>query len=508
MSTVRTLSCVLPLAALMGLSGCFETKDPTSPAPSPTPAPTAPPPTAISSLGVDGWAATGGGTTGGHGATAEKTYTVTNRNELIQALYGGTATIDEDGSFSGTLDTSPKIIYIDGTISLNVNRELEEQTADDYILGSCASETYGYESEEALWEDYYAAFRPSVWGLEDEVSGTPEDARDCAADQQNRVVRLIVPSNTSLLGMGDDAKLVNGGLRIGNSSSNRTSNIVIRNIAFEDAFDFFPQWDPTDSTGRWNSNYDLIWIEYADNVWIDHSSFSDGDRTDNEFPSVWDETVDGVDYSDDTFKLQHHDGLVDITRSANLVTVSYNLFAEHDKTTLIGGTDTPNVERENPRALKVTFHHNIYRNVTQRMPRVRYGMVHIYNNFYFGSVDAAAYPFSQAWFAGQSSKIYAENNVFLIGGGTVEDVAGGGVSETQTGRCLALDYSVEECSTTFYDAGTILNEQPVDVAAYVFTRSDAIGPTMWDPANYYEYDLDPTEGLIQQLNESVGPGNI
>jgi len=509
MSPVRTLACVLPLAAVIGLSGCFDGEEATSPAPSPTPSPTATAtPSAISSLGADGWAATGAGTTGGDGASAAKTYTVTNRNELIQALYGGTATIEEDGTFSGTLDESPKIIYVSGTISLNVNRALEEQSADDYIQGSCASETYGYDSEGALWEDYYAAFRPSVWGLDDEVSGTPEDARNCAAGQQGRVVRLIVPSNTSLLGMGEDARIVHGGLRIGNNQSDRSENIVIRNIGFEDAFDFFPQWDPTDSTGRWNSNYDLIWIEYADNVWIDHSSFTDGDRTDNEFPSVWDETVDGVDYSGSAFKVQHHDGLVDITRSGNLVTVSYNLFAEHDKTTLIGGTDTPNVERENPRALKVTFHHNVYRNVTQRMPRVRFGMVHIYNNFYFGSRQVSAYPFSQAWFAGQSSKIYAENNVFLIGGGSVENVASGSVSSTQTGRCLALNYSAEECATTFYDAGTILNDQPVDASAYVFTRSDAIGETTWQPSTFYQYDLDSTEGLIAQLVGEAGPGKL
>ena len=65
----------------------------------------------ISSLGVTGWAATGTnnlggtGTTGGHGAAAAKIYTVSTRAGLIQALYGNTATIKTNGTFTGTLDT-------------------------------------------------------------------------------------------------------------------------------------------------------------------------------------------------------------------------------------------------------------------------------------------------------------------------------------------------------------------------------------------------------------------
>jgi pectate lyase len=34
-------------------------------------------------------------------------------------------------------------------------------------------------------------------------------------------------------------------------------NVIIRNLTFEDAFDCFPQWDPTDgASGNCNSQYD------------------------------------------------------------------------------------------------------------------------------------------------------------------------------------------------------------------------------------------------------------
>ncbi|HVF94937.1 MAG TPA: pectate lyase, partial [Sphingomonas sp.] len=121
-----------------------------APTPTPTPAPTSTPtPPPLGSLGADGWAATSTGTTGGNGAVAAKTYTVTNRNELIQAIYGGTATIAADGSFTGTLDAEKKIIYVRGLISLNVDQSLRELTADDYVKSSCASTQYGFGSEAA-----------------------------------------------------------------------------------------------------------------------------------------------------------------------------------------------------------------------------------------------------------------------------------------------------------------------------------------------------------------------
>jgi len=32
----------------------------------------------------------------------------------------------------------------------------------------------------------------------------------------------------------------------------------------------------------------------------------------------------------------------------------------------------------------VTFHHNRFSNVTERAPRVRFGRVHVFNNYYEG----------------------------------------------------------------------------------------------------------------------------
>jgi pectate lyase len=487
-------------------SGSVDTPTPT---PTPTPSPTATPtPTPVGSLGAKGWATVSGGTDGGNGATAAKTYTVTNRSELIQALHGGTAVIAADGSYTGTLDDARKVIYVKGAISLNQDGALNERTADSYVAGSCANATYKFATEAALWSAYTAAYRPSVWGLSAAVSGDPESARACAATAQRNVVMINVPSNTSIIGMGKDAKLTHGNLVLGRSSSAPVNNVVVRNISFEDAFDFFPQWDPTDSTGRWNSAYDLISVQYAAHVWIDHNRFSDGDRTDDKFPSVWNETVNGVDYAGGDFKVQHHDGLVDLTRNANYATVSANIFENHDKGMLVGGTDTTSATAENPTVLRITYHDNWFRNIRQRAPRVRFGMVHVFNNFYEGALTGGTYPFSVAWTVGQSSKILAENNLFQIPDAAVSKLFSFSVSSARTAACVTAGYTTAECATTFRASGTLLNGTAVDVQSAVLAANSAVTAGTWNATDFYAYELVAGGDVAARVQRTAGPGTL
>ena len=122
--TMRWRLSLATTAEALTLTGCGDETNEQPPAASAPVASVPMPTTLITSLGATGWASTNGGTTGGTGATTAKTYTVSNRNDLIQALYGNAATIADDGGVTGTLDNSPKIIYIFGTINLNVDRLL------------------------------------------------------------------------------------------------------------------------------------------------------------------------------------------------------------------------------------------------------------------------------------------------------------------------------------------------------------------------------------------------
>uniref|UniRef100_A0A0D9V7J7 Pectate lyase n=1 Tax=Leersia perrieri TaxID=77586 RepID=A0A0D9V7J7_9ORYZ len=71
------------------------------------------------------------------------------------------------------------------------------------------------------------------------------------------------------------------------------------------------------------------------------------------------------------------DGLLDVTRGSTDVTVSRCRFSAHDKAVLIGSS-SGHVE---DRRIRVTIHHCLFDGTRQRHPRVRFGRVHLYNNY-------------------------------------------------------------------------------------------------------------------------------
>ncbi len=466
---------------------------------------------------ANGWASVGTnnlghtGTTGGVTADAAHTYTVTNRNELLAALYTNLV-INNDGSFTGTVDSTPKIIYIDGTINLNMNKALVEQTEADYVCpidGASIKVAYTF-------EDYKNFYDPNgSWGAA-VPSGDWENARVCAANKQKAVVQIKVGSNTTIIGKNNNAKIVRGHVRL----SPPYDNIIIRNVHFEDAFDMFPQWDPTDSGGRWNSAYDNISIDGATHVWIDHCTFSDGANHDKLYPPVF-----AAPYNLPEMKVQHHDGAVDVSKNANYVTLSYNYVHDHDKTHLVGSSDT--IAADNgPKFLKLTMHHNYFKDVTQRLPRVRMGMVHLYNNLYDGQLKPTHvdrhYGFSVGMATGQFGKLYAESNVFEIAASTdgiqatVDNLYSVSFKATTSviNACKAVGYTDADCSTLFYETGSLLNGAPVDIMSAAVANAAAqttplvlnSAQTYWMPSSYYSYTLDGTNGLRDAIVANAGAG--
>jgi pectate lyase len=137
-----------------------------------------------------------------------------------------------------------------------------------------------------------------------------------------------VGSNKTIVGLGTDAKIVGGGLYL-----YKEKNVIIRNITFQD------------------SSEDAIGITTdTTNVWVDHCTLMNG-----------------------------ADGLIDISRKSSFVTLSWNVFRNHHKTILIGHSDAASSDIG---FLKVTLHHNWFDATLTRHPSVRFGQVHVFNNFY------------------------------------------------------------------------------------------------------------------------------
>jgi pectate lyase len=330
---------------------------------------------------TNGFAAMGAGVTGGSAAVPSQVYVVTNRRELIAALNNGVAS----STSPSTPSNEPKIIYVSGTIDANVDDDNNPLTCTDYNRN-------GY-----TMELFLATYDPAVFGRV-RPTGPVEMARLASMAAQQARVRIRPGSNTTIVGMGKDATIRGAWLDIRGTANvaNSRSNIIIRNINFQDTMDCFPQWAPTDGAlGSWNSLYDAISLRDANNVWIDHNTFQDLTTRDETLPLAF-----GVLF-------QVHDGLLDITNASDLVTVSWNRFRNHDKMMLIGSSDTAAADRGK---LRVTLHHNLFDGIGQRAPRVRFGQVHLYNNL-FNVRDTPAYQYSFG--VGVESQIFAERNVFV-----------------------------------------------------------------------------------------------
>jgi pectate lyase len=301
----------------------------------------------------DGWASLSPGTTGGSAAVDAQVYTVTTRAELIAALNNGVSSPTSPSNPSN----ESKIIYVDGTIDFNVDDDNQRLACEDYYRDGFTIEAF------------LEQFDPATWGRTP-PSGPLEDARIASRNAQQDRVRIRPGSNTTIVGLGEDATLRGIWLDIrgtANVAGSRT-NIIVRNLTFEDTYDCFPQWSPTDGTlGSWNALYDSVSLRDTDHVWIDHNTFRDRRTADSTLPIYF-----GVLF-------QVHDGLLDITNASDLVTVSWNRFVNHDKLMLIGSSDSAAADRNK---LRVTLHHNLFANIGQRAPRVRFGQVHLYNNLY------------------------------------------------------------------------------------------------------------------------------
>ncbi|KAL0574276.1 hypothetical protein V5O48_007684 [Marasmius crinis-equi] len=103
-----------------------------------------------------------------------------------------------------------------------------------------------------------------------------------------------VGNNTSILGVGTTAVINGGGLSIKGKS-----NIIVRNLLINKVV----------------GNDGITIQQRAHNIWIDHNEF----------------------YSDLDHGFDFYDGQVDITHASDYVTVSYNYFHDHFKSSLVGG---------------------------------------------------------------------------------------------------------------------------------------------------------------------------
>lgn len=174
--------------------------------------------------------------------------------------------------------------------------------------------------------------------------------------------RVKVTANKTIIGLP-------GARLIGGFDVKSTSNVIIRNMKIQGP-------GAVDVNG-----VDCITIDAATNVWIDHCEIYDG-----------------------------QDGNLDISNGANFISVTWCKFyytsasSNHQFCNLLGNSDSKTSDRGK---LKVTLMYNWWaQGVKERMPRVRYGQVHVVNN-YFNSTGN-----SHCVRAGREANLLVESNSF------------------------------------------------------------------------------------------------
>ncbi|MEV0978870.1 polysaccharide lyase family 1 protein [Streptomyces sp. NPDC049915] len=171
--------------------------------------------------------------------------------------------------------------------------------------------------------------------------------------------QVDVGSNTTVLGVGPSSGFTGGGLRL-----KKVTNVVIRNL----------------NISKPVAPADGITVQASTKIWIDHNSFS----------------------SDRDHDKDYYDGLLDITHASDFVTVSWNTFKDHFKGSLVGHSD--NNADEDTGHLRVTYHHNWFDNVNSRIPSLRFGTGHFYDNYVVGAETAVH--------SRMGAQMLVENNVF------------------------------------------------------------------------------------------------
>lgn len=396
----------------------------------------------------DGWAAAEGGTTGGAAATDDNVCHVSTWQQLRDALGGD----DARG------DTTDRIVYLEGTVNANETPNRGLLTCTDY-----ADPKYSFDG-------YLAEYDPATWGAND-PTGPLEDARDRSNGNQDEQVRQFIGSNVTLIGVGDNAGIVNASMTIRGSD-----NVIVRNLEISDAYDCFPTWDPNDSGGNWNSEFDNISILESTHVWVDHVTLNDGDNPPESLPTYFGQ------------KYETHDGLLDITNGSDLITVSWSEFIDHDKVMLIGSSDSRTTDRDK---LRVTLHDNLFENTGQRTPRVRFGQVHVFNNYYNETNEGGYYQYN--WGAGKESQILAENNYFEL----APEIAAAYVIHNWGGTVLEANGSLVNGASEHHrvDLVSEYNAQHDD---------DLSGGADWN-GTYYER-MDPTQSIPSRVKAHAGSG--
>ncbi|KUO22715.1 pectinesterase family protein [Streptomyces dysideae] len=238
---------------------------------------------------------------------------------------------------------------------------------------------------------------------------------------------IVVGSDKTIVGVGDTGEIVHGELHLNPG----TSNVIIRNLTIRDSY-VEGDWD-----GK-TTDFDAIQMDTVDHVWIDHNRFT-----------------------------HMGDGLLDIRKDSQYVTVSYNQFTNHNKAFGIGWTTNAKTQ--------ITIDHNWFTGTKQRNPSAdNCAYAHLYNNYFTDQVHDGDPVWTYGSWARGRTKMVLENSYY------------DGVQHPYQADATA----------ELVERGSILRNTT--------GRHDEWGDA-FDPRDFYGYRLDPATAVPALVTQFSGP---
>jgi pectate lyase len=249
----------------------------------------------------------------------------------------------------------------------------------------------------------------------------------------------VVGTITGTVRIGSNKTLLGtcGAEILGHVQISSAFNVIVRNLKIVG----YNCQDPEALSSRdCSAGPDAVTISGAHHVWFDHDDISDGS-----------------------------DGNLDINQGADNITISWTKFyysgprvdpagaaGGHEFSDLIGSSD--GAGDTDSGHLRVTFHHDWWgANSSERMPRVRFGQIHLFNNFWTSAGD------SYCVGLGVSANILVEKNIF---------------------RKVHDPFNI----TSYSDANSVLESRGNYFEATTGNTSDKGGPAATPPYDYVAED--------------------
>jgi pectate lyase len=186
-----------------------------------------------------------------------------------------------------------------------------------------------------------------AWAANREKNTSPEVLQISGkiSSSSSTLITIKNGANITVEGVGKTGELHNVGLNIRDYS-----NVIVRNLTIHEVA--YPN--------------DALTLDNVQHGWVDHCE-------------LYSKIGDGI-------TVDTYDGLLDIKKGSSYITISWNYLHHHMKCSLIGHTDNTSQQEEDSK-FRVTYHHNWFSFTDGRNPSLRFGAVHMFNNYFENITD-------------------------------------------------------------------------------------------------------------------------